>query len=399
MSRIFSVPSDCCDRYSDVLGVAEEPRDSIPRDTVARQDTDDVQLSRETGARVTSPAEDTATATTQLDPVESPSPRPLFEDISDTEDKPEPPSTSPRRRSSTSSHDDASPPLSLFHSPVGSVFDAVQSWSCRVPDRCSSSLPTSAVAVCQQLFPDVDFRPSSPPPPPLEDLVTPGAVLPAAMSPLTIDTGDETAVEPPQVSADAEAPASEVVPAEGTMETAEQGADDVTDASEVEASLKATVTDQPPSFEDPAAAGSGLSPSPPKIPRLRIVMGAGAAGGDAAGQLTRSPGSSSASLPYVVTVDSALADDEGSPPESPPRDVIDDVTEEAWSSASPPPPSLVECASRQQRKVKNGAGAAKVRLFPAIISVHLSAGYLKNVCTDSYETFCRGRGVAGGRIG
>ena len=53
------------------------------------------------------------------------------------------------------------------------------------------------------------------------------------------------------------------------------------------------------------AASSGLSPSPPKIPRLSIVMGAGY-GGDA-GQPTRSPGSSSASLPYVVTVDSALA--------------------------------------------------------------------------------------------
>jgi len=54
-----------------------------------------------------------------------------------------------------------------------------------------------------------------------------------------------------------------------------------------------------------AAASSGLSPSPPKIPRLSIVMAAGS-GGDA-GQLTRSSGSSSASLPYVVTVDSALA--------------------------------------------------------------------------------------------
>ena len=53
------------------------------------------------------------------------------------------------------------------------------------------------------------------------------------------------------------------------------------------------------------AASSGLSPSPPKIPRLNIVLGAGS-GGDS-GQLTRSPGSSSASLPYVVSVDSALA--------------------------------------------------------------------------------------------
>jgi len=45
--------------------------------------------------------------------------------------------------------------------------------------------------------------------------------------------------------------------------------------------------------------------SPPEIPQLSIVMGDGS-GGDA-GQLTRSPGSSSASLPYVVTFDSALA--------------------------------------------------------------------------------------------
>jgi len=39
-----------------------------------------------------------------------------------------------------------------------------------------------------------------------------------------------------------------------------------------------------------AAPSSGLSPSPPKIPRLSIVMGAGS-GGDT-GQMTRSPGSS-----------------------------------------------------------------------------------------------------------
>jgi len=39
--------------------------------------------------------------------------------------------------------------------------------------------------------------------------------------------------------------------------------------------------------------------------KVSIVIGAGS-GGDA-GQLTRSPGNSSASLPYVVTVDSALA--------------------------------------------------------------------------------------------
>jgi len=73
--------------------------------------------------------------------------------------------------------------------------------------------------------------------------------------------------------------------------------------------MRATVTDQltpptaPLSFED-AAASSGLSPSPPKIPRLRIVMGV-SSGGDG-GQRTRSPGSSSASLPYVVTIHSVL---------------------------------------------------------------------------------------------
>ena len=54
-----------------------------------------------------------------------------------------------------------------------------------------------------------------------------------------------------------------------------------------------------------AVASSRLSPSPPSIPRLSIVMAAGS-GGDA-GQLTHPYGSSSASLPYVVTVDSALA--------------------------------------------------------------------------------------------
>ena len=58
--------------------------------------------------------------------------------------------------------------------------------------------------------------------------------------------------------------------------------------------MRSTVTDQPPptaappSFED-TAASYGLSPSPPKIPRLSIVMGAGSGGND--GQLTRSPGS------------------------------------------------------------------------------------------------------------
>jgi len=54
-----------------------------------------------------------------------------------------------------------------------------------------------------------------------------------------------------------------------------------------------------------AAASSGLSPWPPKILRLNIAIEAGT-GGDA-GQLTRSSGSSSASLPYVVTIDSTLA--------------------------------------------------------------------------------------------
>jgi len=54
-----------------------------------------------------------------------------------------------------------------------------------------------------------------------------------------------------------------------------------------------------------AAASSGLSLSPPRIPWLSIVTGAGS-GGDA-GQLTRSPGSSCAFLAHVVTVDSALA--------------------------------------------------------------------------------------------
>ena len=48
--------------------------------------------------------------------------------------------------------------------------------------------------------------------------------------------------------------------------------------------MRSTVTDQPPppptalsSFED-TATSSGLSPSPPKIPRLSIVMSAGCGG-------------------------------------------------------------------------------------------------------------------------
>jgi len=75
------------------------------------------------------------------------------------------------------------------------------------------------------------------------------------------------------------------------------------------------VTDQPPppsapsSYEDMHRRQLRSIAVAALIPRLSIVMGAGSgggAGGDA-GQLTRSPGSSSASLPYVVTVDSALA--------------------------------------------------------------------------------------------
>jgi len=338
----------------------EEPRDSIPRDRDDRQVVDDVQRSSVRGSRQTSPAEDLPT---QLDAVESQPPRPLFEDISDAEDDAAQSATPPQGADSSP---DVSP-VSLFHSPVGSasasVFDGVQSWPpCRVPDDdCSSSLPAAAAAseffpAVAPVVPDVSFCPTVvSPPPSLEDMTTDGVVLTSAMAPLTIDTGVETTttVECPLAADDVDAPQSVAE----AVDAAQQRADDVTDTSDVTPGVtspdvgrspQAVTERSPPTASMPfEEAASNLSPSPPKIPRLRIVMGAGDAS-----QSARSPGSCAASLPYVVTVDGALADvadQSASPP--PRRDVTDDVNE----SSSPPP--SVESLSRQQRKVRH-----KVRL-------------------------------------
>jgi len=340
-----------------------ELRDSISRDTDDQQDTDDVQRSSLPLSGQTPPAEDLPVSPAQLDVVE-PQPsrsRPLFEDISDAEDEP---ATPPRAAADLS-------PVSMFHSPFGSastsIFDGVQSWSpCRVPDNdCSSSLPHTAVSqflpAVSPALPDVSFCPArtSPPPPSLEDLSAAGVLVTGVMSPLTIDVGVETTAECRDITDDVDASKT------GTevADIAQQQADDVTDTSQVTSCVTSDVSRSPQPVstavteeQSPPATTSislnevasttdaSLSPSPPKIPRLRIVMGAG----DAAGQLTGSPGNSAASLPYVVTVDNAVAEQ----PASPGRDVIDDVTE----SSSPP---LVESLSR--RKMKNGA-SAKVRL-------------------------------------
>ena len=350
----------------------EESRDTVPRDMAAR-DTVDHLDAEDVSAPVSCRTSTTGDGTTPSDAVE-PEPRPLFEDISDAEDEPAQSVTTPRPA-------DVSP-VAQFHSPVGSAstFDRVQSWASSVANDCSSSLPAAAAAAaaaantCQffpaavaaaptpssaatcPAVPDAPFYANltSPPPPPLEDMVTAGILLPRAMTPLTIDTDFETTVDP-EVSDDAGDASQSGVE---VMEPAQQQADDVTDTSHLESAVTSdvgspqTVTEQPPATSS-VSVDETVSPSPPKIPRLRIVMGAAAAGD--ASQSSTSPGSA-ASLPYVVTVDDVRApvDVTEQSSSSPPRDVSDDVTE-------PPPSPLVESVSRQQRnKVKHSA-TAKVR--------------------------------------
>jgi len=338
----------------------EESCDAVPRDTVScdpvpheqvdQQDVDDVKASSPVVSIESSIAEDEAAT----------EPGRLFENISDVEDELETSLPLP-----VDSSQDVSP-VSMFRSPAGlaSTFDKVQTWSCSVPDDCSSLLP-AAGAACQFIpadsastpgpdVPDVPFHPTltSPPPPPLEEMMTAGVILPRAMTPLTIDTSFETA----QCQEVADVGHASTSGAE-VMDTAQQQGDDVTDTSDLTSCLTSyinrsaetmsVVMDQPApttsvSFFDETSSAH-VSPSPPKIPRLRIVMGA-----SDTSQSTTSPGSSTASLPYVVTLDDVPTDvaEQSDFATSPQRDVMGDVTEAS---------SLVESGSSQQRKVKHGA--------------------------------------------
>lgn len=296
--------------------------------------------------------------------------RPLFEDISDAEDEPPTEAATPPRPPDISQHVS---PVALFQSPVGSAYDdGVKSWPCdNVADDCSAAatasaacqlFPTVNAAATSPAVPDVDFYRSltSPLPPPLEDMMSSGVMLASVMTPLTIDTGVETRYQEVTNADDACQSAAEV------MDAAQQQSDDVMDTSQFTSCVTSDVNGSPPmisdvmeqpppttsvSFDDTVSAS--VSPTPPKIPRLRIVMGAGDTG-----QLTTSPGST-ASLPYVVTVDDTQADvtEQSDSAASPRCDVTDDVTE------SPSP--LVESVSR--RKVKHST-AAKVR---SVRSVHV----------------------------
>ena len=360
----------------------EESRGTVPRDTVARELTDH-QDADDVSTPVGCPTSTTGDGTTPSGAVE-PEPRPLFEDISDAEDEPAQSATTPRQA-------DVSP-VAMFHSPVGSAsrFDRVQSWASSVANDCSSSLPAASTVVastCPQFcpavaaaappassaatgpaVPDAPFYPNltSPPPPPLEDMVTAGILMPRAMTPLTIDTDFDTTLGPEFTDDFGDASHLGV----DVMDTAQQRADDVTDTSHLGSAVTPDVVRSPQTATEHPPATSSVSldetvtPSPPKIPRLRIVMGAAAAAGDAS-QSSTSPGSA-ASLPYVVTVDDALApvDATEQSASSSQHDVSDDVTE-------PPTSALVESLSRQQRnKVKHSA-AAKVRsVYPMLNISH-----------------------------
>jgi len=382
---------NCCRRCDELQNAVEESHGTVPRDTVAR-DTVDHQDADDVSTPVGCPTSTTGDGTTPSVAVE-PEPRPLFEDISDAEDEPAQLATTPRPA-------DVSPVV-LFHSPVGSAstFDRVQSWASSVSNDCSNSLPAAAAIVastCPQFFPAAAAGPpassaatgpaapdapfyanlTSPPPPPLEDMVTAGILVPRAMTPLTIDTDFDTTLGPEFTTDFGDASHSGL----DVMDTAQQPADDVTDTSHSGSAVTLDVVVRSPqtAIEQPPATSSvsvdeTVSPSPPKIPRLRIVMGAAAsaAAGDAS-QSSTSPGSA-ASLPYVVTVDDTLSpvDVTEQSASSPRRDVTDDVSE-------PPTSALVESVSRQQSsKVKHSA-AAKVRSVYRVLSRVLHCAVVKD---------------------
>jgi len=319
----------------------EESRGTVPRDTVARELTDH-QDADDVSTPVGCPTSTTGDGTTPSGAVE-PEPRPLFEDISDAEDEPAQSATTPRQA-------DVSP-VAMFHSPVGSAsrFDRVQSWASSVANDCSSSLPAASTVVastCPQFcpavaaaappassaatgpaVPDAPFYPNltSPPPPPLEDMVTAGILMPRAMTPLTIDTDFDTTLGPEFTDDFGDASHLGV----DVMDTAQQRADDVTDTSHL---------------------GSAVTPDVVRSPQTATE---------------HPPATSSVSLD-VVTVDDALApvDATEQSASSSQHDVSDDVTE-------PPTSALVESLSRQQRnKVKHSA-AAKVRsVYPMLNISH-----------------------------
>lgn len=304
---------NCCDRCAEGPSVAETSRDTVPRDS-------DV----------------TPTAGREVESVQG---RPLFEDISDAEDDVVAQSSS--TVDLVVSGEDPDPKLSLLDC---STFQTVQSWSpCRRrvsdDDDCSSSLPAATTFQSFSLTTTtttVDLSCPVSPPPPVDDITSTAVVMTScrAMTPLTIDTDFEA-----------------------THCRHQLDVSDVRKTSPVTSDVAEAHSSPPPFLDEAAAAssdvGDGLSPSPPKIPRLRIVMGPG---GDSS-QSSTSPGSASSLLPYVVTLDDPLGDhrddddDDDEQQQSPqPRDVIDDVTES----------SSVESASRQRRKTKQN-GSAKVR--------------------------------------
>lgn len=219
-------------------------------------------------------------------------PWPLFEDISDAEDDEPRPSADPPQRS----------PLV---GAASSTWDAVAQSSPPPPPPvdCSSSLPPASIAAGPAV--SASLSPAPVPAPPPVSALEPGVVLPAPgptglMRPLTVDTGCE-------------------YPADA----ATRRHDDVTTTSPV--------------------TSEADGPSPPKIPRLRIVMAAAGDGEGASCGWASSPGrvgncasGAASAVPYVVTLASQ---------QSPRRDVSDDVMEtSSGESAS---------ASRHRRKARH----------------------------------------------
>lgn len=219
-------------------------------------------------------------------------PWPLFEDISDAEDDEPRPSADPPQRS----------PLV---GAASSTWDAVaQSSPPPPPVDCSSSLPPASFAAGPAV--SASLSPAPVPAPPPVSALEPGVVLPAPgptglMRPLTVDTGCEY-----------------------PSDAATRRHDDVTTTSPV--------------------TSEADGPSPPKIPRLRIVMAAAAGDGEgpscgwasSPGRVGNCASGAASAVPYVVTLASQ---------QSPQRDVSDDVMDtSSGESAS---------ASRHRRKARH----------------------------------------------
>jgi len=185
-----------------------------------------------------------------------------------------------------------------------------------------------------------------------------GLVLPSPgpMPPLTVDTGRTE-------------PAAEQVTDAAAAGDDDVTHDDVTNTSRVTSDRLAG--SRSPDYEtacvgDGGGGGGDLSPSPPKIPRLRIVMASGDGAAGHGQSWTASPGGGGSaggvavtSLPYVVTLADVTAADAGSDVGSERRDVSDDVVETSLSAS----PGTESGWSRQQqrRKARHGAASGKVR--------------------------------------